>query len=78
MDTDIYSLGLDADYNAKPKGNEMGSPLIHRWEGKVSTAKRKPHYEINQKIGEPLNLGRLITSVRGLLRRMFGSYAKHA
>ena len=78
MDTDVYPLGLDADYNAKPKGNEMGSPLIHRWEGKVSKAKRKPHCGINQKICKPLNLGRLITSVRGLPREVFGSYAKHA
>ena len=61
MDTDVYPLGLDADYNAKPKGNEMGSPLIHRWKGKVSKAKRQLHCEINPKIYDPLNLGRIIT-----------------
>ena len=48
-DTDIYPLGLDTGYNAKPEGNEMGSSLVHRWEEKVYKAKRQLHCEINPK-----------------------------
>ena len=60
-DTDIYPLGLDTDYNAKPEGNEMGSSLVHRRKGKVSEAKRQLHCEINPKICKPLNLWRIAT-----------------
>jgi len=42
-------LGLDTGYNAKLEGNEMGSSLLYRWEGKVCEAKRQLHCEINPK-----------------------------
>jgi uncharacterized protein (DUF169 family) len=59
--TDIYPLGLDTGYNAKPEGNEMGPSLVHRWEGKVCEAERQLHCEINPKSCESLNLGRILT-----------------
>jgi hypothetical protein len=43
MDTDIYPLPVDTDYNAEPAGNEMDSSVIYRGQGTIPKTGTSQH-----------------------------------